>query len=97
MMMAKMVTMMKMVMVIMIMRMMDFKGIALKSLVDRTRRFQALNNQVGDNLKIFFRKVFVIKQRKFSLLMTVTPLATSIIDTAEFKSNKLKDCNPYLL
>ena len=52
-------------MVIMIMRMMDFKGIALKSLVDRTRRFQALNNQVGDNLKIYLKKVFVIKQRKF--------------------------------
>ena len=62
---AKMVTMMKMVMVIMIMRMMDFKGIALKSLVDRTRRFQALNNQVGDNLKIFLKKVFVIKKKVF--------------------------------
>ena len=72
MLMAKMVTIMmqmKMVMVIMIIRMMNFKGIALKSLVDRTRRFQALNNQVGDNLKIFFNKVFVIKQRKFSLFI----------------------------
>ena len=56
-------------MVIMIMRMMNFLGIALKSLVDRTRRFQALNNQVGNNLKIFLKKVFVFKQRKFSLFI----------------------------
>ena len=63
MMMAKIMTIMKMVMVIMRMRMMDFKGIALKSLVDRTRRFQALNNQVGDNLKIFLKKVLKTELR----------------------------------
>ena len=63
MMMAKIMTIMKMVMVIMRMRMMDFKGIALKSLVDRTRRFQALNNQVGNNLKIFLKKVLKTELR----------------------------------
>ena len=63
MMMAKIMTNMKMVMVIMRMRMMDFKGIALKSLVDRTRRFQALNNQVGNNLKIFLKKVLKTELR----------------------------------
>ena len=62
-MMAKIMTIMKMVMVIMRMRMMDFKGIALKSLVDRTRRFQALNNQVGNNLKIFLKKVLKTELR----------------------------------